>query len=236
VAYRKLFGVALVALGALAAGCGGGEGRNVVDADDDGSLPPVSDDQAPWNPDRPRTNGDQAAPSSDQPSRNPDQPDSPGGVVSGGGGSLEDLCETVCAAAQACNDTDTGEGIQNLCSTACTIPEGATAPTSPCQRELVSLLGCAFDASGGQCPTEANEAALQAQCADAGRAYTGCLQAVDDGDDNDNDPEPMPAEGNCTKAGGCQNCPNACATCACAATGNQEATVTCLMSDACTNP
>lgn len=144
-----------------------------------------------------------------------------------------DLCENVCHAVEQCNDTDIGMDLRQICASGCKVQEGDTAvPTIPCESEFVELLGCAFDAAGGECPTEANEAALEQQCGSAGRAYSSCLQAVDDDDDND----PDPPVGMCTETGGCEGCPNACATCACEATGDQEATIACLMSDACTMP
>ena len=216
-AYRNLFFVALVAGGVLAAGCSSGEGRVVAASDDDGSLPSASGDQSSGNGDQPPGNDDRPPSNPDRPPSNPDQPpgSGPGGVGPGdGGGPCDDVCDSI---EEQCEGGQGQNPLRRFCSAACTVPDGATAV--PCLSQLAAALQCAVSA-GGLCATEDQADALEEQCQSQLQAFGVCREAAEPD-------EP----GNCTDAGGCQNCANDCASCICDANGDVEQITACGMDE-----
>jgi hypothetical protein len=201
---------------AVVAGCGGGEGRTAVDVPEDDGLPFADADQASGNQDQPETNPDQPERNPDQPALNPDQ-----GSVSvpgGGAGGLPGVCQAVCDVFEACEYQGSGVGIlQNICSRNCMVPGGGEIP---CPSELGQYLSC-LDASTTLCATEQGAPAAE-ECAAAGQAFGRCVE--------DQEPEPV---GNCTPAGGCENCGSQCAACVCEAGNDTNDVVACLMLDDC---
>jgi hypothetical protein len=228
VAYRKLFGVALVAVGVLAVGCGAGEGRSVAAAETDDGLPSVSDDQPPPSGDQPPGSDDQPPRNPDRPRFNPDQPPSgstdDGSGPGAGGGACASTCDTI---DEECEGGQGQSPLRQLCNVGCRIPDGAT--TVPCPNQLAALLNCAINVAG-LCPTEEQAPAVQEQCLSQLQAFGACQQAAEPPDDDPDD------TGNCTADGGCENCGSECNECICEADGDATEAAACLMTPACPMP
>jgi hypothetical protein len=215
VAYRKLFGLAVVSLG-LTLGCGGGEGRTAVDVPEDSDAPP-SDTQPPFSSDRPPTNSDQPPVNPDQPSVNPDQP---GGAVADLG-QLEELCHDVCDAVEQCQtegqNPDVGMNVDRVCDSGCQIPASTQVSSIPCLNELTAAFDCLAGA-GVFCLMEEDAAQVEA-CKPLAQQYSACIEVTEPVD-----PDPP---GNCTQDGGCENCGSECATCFCEAGTDPDAFAEC---------
>ena len=221
-AFRNVFGLALLLGGVLAVGCGGSSGKVTHDLGDD--PPPTSGDQPPLNPDRPSGSDDQPPSSSGRPPSNPDSPS---------GGRLQELCSKLCEVIDRCDTGANMDGMDtsDLCSEGgCRLPPGIVETAIPCGNEMIALLDCALGlsnlcAADGSPQDEANEQ----QCREAIQGFERC----DEYEPPDTDPpDPPNNEDDCTIAGGCE-CENPCQECYCAAGNNADLTAQCAQSSVC---
>jgi hypothetical protein len=200
VAYRMIRAMTLVALGALAAGCGGGPGPDDRAAAVN-ERPPASSDDAP-------STSDEAPPASsdDAPPANADAPGGSVGAPGGGGGGAEAACRKFCnsTAGLSCEGA-AADFVDGLCEDGCQLPPGKEA----CDQKAQDVFTCAAGIAG-LCTDENADVAV---CNTALQAVVECLRPA----------EGPPAMG-CTTAGGCE-CANDCDACNCALPGESGAAV-----------
>jgi hypothetical protein len=205
VAYRQLCAAAFVMFG-LSVACGGGTASSAVDPNVDDPSPPSADDPPP-------SSSDDSPPSSDDsPPSNPDTPpgntDSPGG----GGGRIQQLCESACEVLERLSDCPDGMEIDPMSREVCD-NGGCSMAVDPgeqveCLDQLEGLFGCIARLPDVCMPSQ--EQAMV--CLGEVEAFSDCAEDVDP---DPVDPDPVDPDPQTCMAPSCNCGGEACAECFC---------------------
>lgn len=192
-AYRMLRAMTLVALGALAVGCGSGPGAAYVVEDDE---MPESADAPPPSEDAPPASADDALPAN---------PDAPGAGTRPGGNTPHAVCSELCALIDGPNCVEPPGAIGMVLATGCSQGCILNDAQKQCEQEIDRLLRC-VSRIDGLCTDEVSEDS----CRNELDAVGACQMPDTPGPNNPDEPD-------------CSNLTDACELCMCAATTQEAA-------------